>query len=153
MSYELRNRPRSLWSLYGSVVRASERGIQRSEVRFLMATQNFFFVPRSWQDGQKNIFLCFFTELKTYHLSYLYLHNIFCLAIHLLRGFFDSANSSSTYVGGHVNNSWLNCSEKLRTSLNPWCSFFPHHLNFLLVHYNFFLVFSELIFLSPFCWR
>ena len=30
--------------------RASERGIQRSEVRFLMGTQNFFFVPRSWQD-------------------------------------------------------------------------------------------------------
>ena len=30
-----------------SVVRASERGIRRSEVRFLMGTQNFFFVPRS----------------------------------------------------------------------------------------------------------
>ena len=29
-------------------------------------------VPRSWQDG-KNIFLYFFTELKTYHLSYFYL--------------------------------------------------------------------------------
>ena len=28
-------------------------------------------VPRSWQDG-KNIFLYFFTELKTYHLSYFY---------------------------------------------------------------------------------
>ena len=27
--------------------RASERGIQRSEVRFLMGAQNFFFVPRS----------------------------------------------------------------------------------------------------------
>ena len=33
-----------------------------------MGTQNFFFVPRSWQDG--NIFLYLFTELKTYHLSY-----------------------------------------------------------------------------------
>ena len=28
-------------------------------------------VPRSWQD-RKNIFLYFFTELKTYHLSYFY---------------------------------------------------------------------------------
>ena len=34
-------------SLSGFVVRASERGIRRSEVRFLMGTQNFFFVPRS----------------------------------------------------------------------------------------------------------
>ena len=38
------------------------------EVRFLVGTQNFFFVPRSWQDG--NIFLYLVTELKTYHLSY-----------------------------------------------------------------------------------
>ena len=30
--------------------RASERGIRRSEVRFLVGTQNFFFVLRSWQD-------------------------------------------------------------------------------------------------------
>ena len=30
-----------------SVVRASEPGIQRSEVRFLMGTENFFFVSRS----------------------------------------------------------------------------------------------------------
>ena len=44
---ELRNRPRSLWSLCGSVIRASKRGIRRCEVRFLMETQNFFFVPRS----------------------------------------------------------------------------------------------------------
>ena len=36
-----------------------------------MGTQNFFFVPRSWQD--ENIFLYFFTELKTYHLSNFYL--------------------------------------------------------------------------------
>ena len=33
----------SLW-LSG---KASEREIRRSEVRFLMGTQNFFFVPRS----------------------------------------------------------------------------------------------------------
>ena len=56
VSYELRNRPRSPWSLCGLVVRASERGIRRSEVRFLMGTQNFFFVPRSWQD-EKTSFL------------------------------------------------------------------------------------------------
>ena len=36
----------SLW-LSG---RASERGIRRSKVRFLMRTQNFLSVPRSWQD-------------------------------------------------------------------------------------------------------
>ena len=30
----------------------------------------FFFIPRSWQDEKKNIFLNFFTELKTYRLSY-----------------------------------------------------------------------------------
>ena len=36
----------SLW-LSG---RASERWIRRSEVRFLLWTQSFFFVPRSWQD-------------------------------------------------------------------------------------------------------
>ena len=42
----------SLW-LSG---RASERGIRRSEVRFLVKTQNFFFVPHSWQD-EKNIIL------------------------------------------------------------------------------------------------
>ena len=45
-----------LRSLRGSVVRASECGMRRSEVRFLMGTQNFFFVPRSWQE--ENIFLC-----------------------------------------------------------------------------------------------
>ena len=30
--------------------RATKRGIWRSEIRFLMGTQNFSFVPRSWQD-------------------------------------------------------------------------------------------------------
>ena len=39
--------PRSPWSLCGSVAKASEPGIRRSEVRFLMRTQDFFFVPRS----------------------------------------------------------------------------------------------------------
>ena len=43
--------------------------IRRSEVRFFMGTQKFFFVPRWWQD-EKNIFFYFFTELKTDHLSY-----------------------------------------------------------------------------------
>ena len=35
------------------------RGIRRSEVQFLMGTQNSFFVPRSWQD-EENIPLFFF---------------------------------------------------------------------------------------------
>ena len=39
--------------------RASERENRRSEVSFLMGTQNFFFVPRSWQDEKtpSSIFL------------------------------------------------------------------------------------------------
>ena len=32
--------------------RATKRGIWRSEIRFLMGTQNFSFVPRSWQDAK-----------------------------------------------------------------------------------------------------
>ena len=52
VSYELRNRPRSPWSLWLSG-RASERGIRRSEIRFLLGTQNFFLCPtlvtRRWK--------------------------------------------------------------------------------------------------------
>ena len=36
------NRPHLRWCLCGSVVRASERGIRRSEVRFLVGIQDFF---------------------------------------------------------------------------------------------------------------
>ena len=36
--------------------RASERGIRRSEIRFLMGTQNFF-LPRARDKTKKNIFL------------------------------------------------------------------------------------------------
>ena len=32
--------------------RASEREIRRSEVRIFIGTQNYFFVPRSWQDEE-----------------------------------------------------------------------------------------------------
>ena len=31
---------------------ASQRGIRRPEVPFFIGTQNFFFVPRSWQDAK-----------------------------------------------------------------------------------------------------
>ena len=69
--YQLRNRSRSLRSLCGSEHRrASERGIRRPEVRFLMGTQNFLLVSRK----TKNIFFDFFTKLKTYHLHYFYNH-------------------------------------------------------------------------------
>ena len=44
-----------------------------------MVTQNFSYVPRSWQD-EENIFLYFFTGLKTYHLSYC---NIFGILLQL----------------------------------------------------------------------
>ena len=33
--------------------RASQRGIRKSEVQFLMETKEFFSVPRPWEDGQK----------------------------------------------------------------------------------------------------
>ena len=46
--------------------RASEHEIPRFEVQFHLGNQNFFFVPSSQRD--KNIFLYFFTELKTYYL-------------------------------------------------------------------------------------
>ena len=41
--------------------RASERGIGRSEVRFLIGTQNFFSLSHA-RDKTKNTFLYFFTE-------------------------------------------------------------------------------------------
>ena len=46
-----------------SYLYASERGIRRSEIRFLMGTQNFLFVPRC-DKTKKNTFLYFSTELK-----------------------------------------------------------------------------------------
>ena len=52
VSYELSNKPHSLKSLCGSVVWPSERGIQWSEVRFLMGSQEFFHCPtlvRGWK--------------------------------------------------------------------------------------------------------
>ena len=58
-----------------SYLYASERGIRKFEVRFLMGTQNFLFVPRC-DKTKKNTFLYFSTELKTYHLSYLYLQTL-----------------------------------------------------------------------------
>ena len=58
-----------------SYLYASERGIRKYEVRFLMGTQNFLFVPRC-DKTKKNTFLYFSTELKTYHLSYLYLQTL-----------------------------------------------------------------------------
>ena len=55
------------WSLWLNG-RALEQGIQRSDVWFLMGNQNVFFVSCFWQD-KKHLSL-FFTELKTYNLSY-----------------------------------------------------------------------------------
>ena len=75
VSYELRNRPRSPWGLCGSVV--EHRSAESRGLRFdsSWGLRIFSFVPRSWQD-EKNIFLYFFTELKTEHLSYFYLYRI-----------------------------------------------------------------------------
>ena len=41
--------------------KASERGIRRFEVRFLMGTQNFFLVPRLWKN-EKKIYVKFIYE-------------------------------------------------------------------------------------------
>ena len=51
--------------------RASERGIWRPEVRYLMGTQNLFFVPHSWQD-EKHLSL-FLYRAKNLHLPFLLL--------------------------------------------------------------------------------
>ena len=49
--------------------KASERGIRRSEVRSLMGTQNFLFVPRTWQD-EKHFSLFLYRAQNLYHLSH-----------------------------------------------------------------------------------
>ena len=53
-----------LTCILARVIWTSERGIWRSEVRFLMGIQNFFFVLRSWQDKKKYLSL-FFKFYKT----------------------------------------------------------------------------------------
>ena len=65
----LRNRFRSPWSLCGSVV--EHRSAESEGLRFdsSWGLWTFSFVTPSWQD--ENISLCFFTELKTYHLLFL----------------------------------------------------------------------------------
>ena len=56
-----------------------------------MGTQNFYLSHA--HDKTKNIFLCFFTELKTYHLSYFtYKH-----------GAIDIADPSSMQDACHMN--------------------------------------------------
>ena len=59
---------KGIFCLIRSVGRASECGIQRSEVWFLMGTQNFFPFPML-VIRQKYLFY-FFIKLRTYHLSY-----------------------------------------------------------------------------------
>ena len=59
-----------------------ERGIRRSDARFLMGTQNFFFVPRSWQD-EKHPSLIPYMVIKfwsTILFSQIWLHNRDCFA-------------------------------------------------------------------------
>ena len=54
------------------VGKVSERGIRRSEVRFLMGTWEFFFVPRSWQD-EKHLSL----YVLKFHLSKIFIYFTF----------------------------------------------------------------------------
>ena len=71
VSYELRNRPRSPESLCGSVVRASQRWNLKVWGSIRHGTQNFFFLPRSWQD--ENIFSTVYNKiiLKKYYTNYI----------------------------------------------------------------------------------
>ena len=89
----------SLW-LSG---RASERGIRRSEVRFLMRTQNFLSVPRSWQD-EKTSFSTNYFILNCYvpisPLSIIFKHDTMLCSISLCcirREFDPSASCESTF--------------------------------------------------------
>ena len=66
--HELRNRPRSLESLCGSVV--EHRSAESEGLRFDSLWGLRIFSLSHARDKTKNIFLYFFTELKTYHLSY-----------------------------------------------------------------------------------
>ena len=69
ISFELgKEVEKGIFCLIMSVGRASECGIRRSEVWFLMGTQNFLLCP-TLVIRQKYLFY-FFTKLKTYHLSY-----------------------------------------------------------------------------------
>ena len=71
LSYELRNRPRSPWSLRGSVV--EHRSAKSKGLRFDSSSGLRIFSLSHARDKTKNIFLYFFTKFKTYHLSYCYL--------------------------------------------------------------------------------
>ena len=76
----------------GLVVRASECGIWRSEARSLIGTQNFFFVPRSWQDEKTS-----FSNI--YKLSGIYLH--ICLiktVLMLVNDWFDNFVPCSGFI-------------------------------------------------------
>ena len=66
--HELRNRPRLLESLCDSVV--EHRSKESEGLRFDSSWGLRIFSLSHARDKTKNIFLYFFTELKTYHLSY-----------------------------------------------------------------------------------
>ena len=52
---------------------------------FSKGTQNFFFVPRSWQDEKTSISLPSSNHLKPYHPSYFYLHLFFYRCFELIQ--------------------------------------------------------------------
>ena len=66
--YEFRNRPRSPWSLCGSVV--EHRSAESEGLRFDSSKGLRIFSLSHVRNETKNNFLYFFIELKTYHLSY-----------------------------------------------------------------------------------
>ena len=72
MSRTQNNRPHSLWSLCGSVV--EHQSVESEGLRFASSRGLIIFSLSHACDRMKNIFLYFFTELKTYHLSYFYQH-------------------------------------------------------------------------------
>ena len=91
----LMNFVESLW-LSG---RASEREIRRSEVRFLVGTQNFCFVPRSWLDGKTSFFISLPSSKFTISLISIYKHYAIDIA--------DPTSMEDAYLMNFVESLWL----------------------------------------------
>ena len=92
--------------------RALERRNRRSEARFLMRTQNFFFVPRSWQEEKTSFSTitlsgiaakCILARLRTRVAVQTVLSSFFLsfLFLNAFLGDIKSISSSTVYVLGN----------------------------------------------------
>ena len=101
----------SLW-LSG---RASERGVLGSEIRFLMRTQNFFLVPRSWQDEKTSVsIIILFTHLLKLSLTQYWARVLSQHSLVSTEIFVNGPNFTTTALVWHkmnknyLNGEWLN---------------------------------------------